>query len=306
MGNKKGKMSGMKRNRRKKGGFPGVLGAFLSVCSMAVSAEIIRELKSFRVTGYHIFSEKWRGARNRCRMVFLSDLHNNVYGYRNNRLYEAVRRTKPDIILVGGDMLVGKNGHDYEKALDFLSRLPKLCPVYCANGNHEQRMKEHPEAYEQSYREYREALVRAGVRFLENESEEISVGGIPVRVTGLEIPETGYTRFGRQEIDEDTVRACVGECDKDYYQILLAHNPSYMEAYLSWGADLILSGHLHGGIVRIPGFRGVISPGLELFPKYSGGYYKKGRQTAVVSRGLGCHTFPIRLFNPAELVVLEL
>ncbi len=78
-----------------------------------------------------------------------------------------------------------------------------------------------------------------------------------------------------------------------------------MKAYLSWGADLVLSGHLHGGIVRIPGFRGVISPGFELFPKYSGGCCREGSQTAVVSRGLGSHTIPVRLFNEAELIVLE-
>lgn len=278
---------------------------FLPVCLMIVSGEIFRELRSFRVTGYRISSNKWKGAKRKCRMVFLSDLHNQVYGAGNDRLFEEVRRARPDIIFIGGDMLVGKNGHDYGNAMEFLKRLPKLCPVYCANGNHEQRMKEYPEVYEQSYEEYREELLEAGVCLLENESEEILISGIPVRITGLEIPDAGYARMRRQKMDAETVRNCVGECDRDYYQILLAHNPSYMEAYLSWGADLVLSGHLHGGIVRIPGFRGVISPGFELFPKYSGGCYKEGKQTAVVSRGLGSHTIPARLFNMAEVVVLE-
>ena len=285
-------------------GVSGLLGLFLTECFLTVAAEIFRELHSFRTTGYRIFSKKWRGA-GRCRMVFLSDLHNQVYGHRNNRLFYAVKRARPDLILVGGDMLVGKNGHDYRRTLDFLKRLPKICPVYYANGNHEQRMKENPAEYSQSYKGYKRELQKAGIRLLENESEEISIGGVPVRVTGLEIPDTGYARTRRDKIDAETVADCVGDCDRDYYQILLAHNPSYMKAYLSWGADLVLSGHLHGGIVRIPGFRGVISPGFELFPKYSGGCCREGSQTAVVSRGLGSHTIPVRLFNEAELIVLE-
>lgn len=271
----------------------------------AVAAEIFRELHSFRAVRYRVLSEKWKRASGRCRIVFLSDLHNRVYGKKNNRLFEAVRKQKPDVILIGGDMLVGKNGYDYRTAAELIKRLPKLCPVYYANGNHEQRMKEYPQTFGKAYEEYKVELLESGVCFLENESAVISCKGIPVKVTGLEIPKTGYARICKKGPDVETIRECVGESEKEYYQILLAHNPSYMENYFAWGADLVLSGHLHGGIVRIPGFRGMISPGFELFPQYSGGYHQKGRQAAVISRGLGSHTIPIRLFNSAELVVLE-
>lgn len=293
------------KNKGKEKSNTGILGLFLAECFFIVASEIFRELKSFRVTGYQIISGKWKDARRKSRIVFLSDLHNKVYGYRNQRLFHKIRRARPDLILIGGDMLLGRNGHDYRRTLDFLKRLPGICPVCYANGNHEQRMKEHPEEYDQSYEKYKEELLGAGIRLLENESEEISIGGVPVRISGLEIPDKGYSRVCRQKPDVETIKRCVGDCDKDYYQILLAHNPSYMEAYFSWGADLVLSGHLHGGIVRIPGFRGIISPDFKLFPKYSGGCYRKGEQTAVVSRGLGNHTVPVRLFNPAEIIVLE-
>ena len=79
-----------------------------------------------------------------------------------------------------------------------------------------------------------------------------------------------------------------------------------MKEYLAWGADLILSGHLHGGMVRIPGIGGVIGPDFVLFPKYSGEMRRVGDQTVIVSNGLGTHTIHIRLFNPAEVVVLSL
>ena len=72
----------------------------------------------------------------------------------------------PDLILVGGDMLVGKAGHDYRTALEFVKRLVSFCPVYYANGNHEQRMKERPARYKYSYADYRRELQDAGVIFL--------------------------------------------------------------------------------------------------------------------------------------------
>ena len=90
------------------------------------------------------------------------------------------------------------------------------------------------------------------------------------------------------------------------YQILLAHNPAYVPVYKEWGADLILSGHLHGGVMRIPGIGGVIGPDFTIFPKYSGDIYREGDATIVVSKGLGVHSIPVRLFNPAELIVLEM
>ena len=106
-------------------------------------------------------------------------------------------------------------------------------------------------------------------------------------------------------MEEEEIESRVGAADSSY-QILLAHNPAYVEAYRKWGADLILSGHLHGGIVRIPGIGGVIAPDLTLFPKYSGDIYRKEDATVVVSKGLGAHSVPIRLLNPAEMVVLVL
>ena len=98
----------------------------------------------------------------------------------------------------------------------------------------------------------------------------------------------------------------VSENTGDDYQILLAHHPGYMKEYLAYGADLILGGHYHGCVVQLPGIGGVISTNFTLFPKYSGGIYQEGEQTAVVSRGLGTHSVPLRLWNWPELIVLEL
>lgn len=238
-------------------------------------------------------------------MGLLSDLHNQVYGVNNCRLIDAVKKESPDLILIGGDMLVGKNGHSYEPALACVKELVKIAPVYYANGNHEERMKLKPQKYDQSYALYREKLLNLGVHFLENESIVLSDES-KVRLTGLEIPLECYTHLKRREMPEGAIKERIGNRDPEAFQVLLAHNPSYMKEYLAWGADLILSGHLHGGMVRIPGIGGVIGPDFVLFPKYSGEMRRVGDQTVIVSKGLGTHTIHIRLFNPAEVVVLSL
>lgn len=87
---------------------------------------------------------------------------------------------------------------------------------------------------------------------------------------------------------------------------MIAHNPEYFEAYAGWGADLTVSGHVHGGVMRLPFLGGVISPRLTLFPKYDGGMFERNGRFMVVSRGLGTHTLPIRIFNPGELIMIEL
>jgi len=107
-------------------------------------------------------------------------------------------------------------------------------------------------------------------------------------------------------MDENYLEQLLGEADEEAYQILLAHNPAYFENYAAWGADLSLAGHVHGGIVRIPFLnKGVLSPSIQLFPKYDGGIYSIEKKTMLVSCGLGSHTIPFRLFNPGELWVLD-
>lgn len=280
-----------------------------AVLAVLFIAEVWRELHSFKVTRYTIKLGRLPESVDGLRIVFLSDLHNREYGRENERLYQAVRAEQPDLILIGGDMLVGKDGVSYEPARRFVRKLPEICPVYYANGNHEQRMKEEPENYSDSYTEYKAVLEQSGVRFLENESKVLSVRNMCVELCALELPLDTYRKLKKAQVTPDEVAELTGravrkpEQKSDLpYRILLAHNPAYMDAYKAWGADLILSGHLHGGIVRVPFLGGVISPQAFLFPKYSGELTIEGEQAVIVSRGLGTHTIHLRLFNTPELV----
>lgn len=267
--------------------------------------EWIRELNTFRVTQYKIATKKLNGLERECKIVFLSDLHNNRYGKDNQRLVNAIAEQNPDVILIGGDMVVGKPNRPFDVAERFVAQLTKLCPVYYANGNHEFRMKIYPEIYGETYTQYKSKLEYAGVKFLENSHVNFEWENQEIQIWGLEIPKEGYKKFIKTQLSVEHVRDAIGEADHTKCQILLAHNPGYIDTYKQWGADIILSGHLHGGVVRIPMLGGVISPQFRLFPKYSGEYTKEGETSIVVSKGLGTHTIKVRFLNPAEIIVLH-
>nr|WP_294493546.1 metallophosphoesterase [uncultured Mediterraneibacter sp.] len=275
----------------------------------AVIFEIYRELHSFCVTEYEVTSSGLKGADTQINVVFLSDLHSRSYGKENCRLLRAVQKAQPDLILIGGDMLIGKGSADHAATADFVSRLPAIAPVYYALGNHEARLKDDPEHYGNTYQNYKKKLEEAGVTFLENDTVSIICKKQKLLLSGLELPITTYKKFRKSSVTARTLENCLTKprgTVSDYYEILMAHNPAYMDAYLDWGADLILSGHLHGGLVRMPGIGGIVTPQGFFFPKYSGEMTRKGNQTVIVSRGLGTHTINIRLFNMPELIVIHL
>lgn len=279
-----------------------LIGVIVLICIV----EWIREIVTFEVTHYNIKSEKLNKLNYERKIVFLSDLHNNHYGKKNEKLLAAVKEQNPDLILIGGDMLVGKADVSSKVAESFVARLTEICPVYYSNGNHEQRMKVYPDTYGTAFQEYKDRLIKSGVTFIENENVDFNWDGCQVKIHGLEIPVKFYKKFRKQTLPVDVVREQIGKPKADCYNILLAHNPTYTNTYLKWGADLILSGHFHGGVVRIPKLGGIITPQWHMFPKYSGELTEKDGKHVVVSKGLGAHTLKIRFLNPAEVVVLHL
>lgn len=273
------------------------------VCIVCI-AEWMREIHTFKTTHYDLNSDKLQGLKDK-KIVLLSDLHSCSYGPDNENLLAAVKKEKPDVILIAGDMLIGQAGVSPEVAIRFCTALTEICDVYYANGNHEHRMKEYTEKYGSVYQEYRDKLLEAGIHYLENTMESFDLDGCLMNIYGLEIPCEAYKKFQKVTLEETCLEDRLGNCDKEKYNILIAHNPVFMKDYLRWGADLIVSGHLHGGVARIPGFRGVITPQGGLFPKYSGELRREGNASVVVSKGIGIHTIKIRFLNPAEIVVLH-
>ncbi len=229
------------------------------------------------------------------RAIAVADLHNNRYGKKNERLLAEIRKRKPELILIPGDLVVNEKKSN-RIALAFLEELVKLrVPVYYSMGNHECRFRERtPEAFAA----YRERVRELGIHFLDNEKAVDSHG---FSVWGLTLPMEYYRKFGRApELTQEEVQALLGTAGEES-SLLLAHNPAFFEAYAAWGAKVTLSGHMHGGVARLPFLGGVISPQWKLFPRYDAGKFVSQGAQLYVSRGLGTHTLPLRLFNRPEL-----
>lgn len=237
--------------------------------------------------------------------VLLSDLHNVSYGEKNSRLLQEIRNENPAAVFVAGDMLTTGKEVCMDAAVSLMDELTKKYPVYYGNGNHESRLKGKTQRYGDQYEHYADTIKSFGVHLLENAREELEIQKIKLTVCGLELPLECFGR-GRSLIpDRSMISELLGERHDESFHILLAHHPAYFDAYAAWGADLTLSGHLHGGIVRLPFAGGVISPQMRLFPRYDHGLYTLRRKKMIVSAGLGTHTIPLRINNPPELVVID-
>lgn len=260
------------------------------------------ELKKFEVTSCQIHSDK---IAEPMKLVMISDLHSHVYGKNNEPLFRAVAEQKPDLILIPGDMIVGKKPDSYDTAYEAFAGLVPIAPVYFCNGNHESRPAQKNMPYTAAFLAYEKKVKALGVHILNNKTSHLNVGENKITISGAEVDIGYYAKGKRIPLPEGFLVKKLGMPGEDYH-ILLAHNPAYSEQYASWGADLTFCGHNHGGLIRIPGLGSVISPQLELFPKYDAGEFVFGKKHVLVGRGLGTHTFHIRIFNRAQLVAVEL
>ncbi|MBQ7926278.1 MAG: metallophosphoesterase [Lachnospiraceae bacterium] len=238
------------------------------------------------------------------RAVVLADLHNKSFGKDNEALISTIEALKPEMIFVAGDLLTAKPGADFRVAIDLMRKLSTKYPVYYGNGNHEYRAGLYPEKYGDLYVDYMGQLKELGIYPLINTSKVLEDYG--VCVYGLEIDRKYYKRFRSPMMPTEYLEETLGAGEANQYKIVLAHHPDYFENYAAWGADLVLSGHVHGGMVRIPFWgKGVVSPNVSFFPKYDGGSFRQGNSRMLLSRGLGTHTIPVRLFNPGELICID-
>lgn len=230
-------------------------------------------------------------------LAHVSDLHNAAFGSHQDRLLDAIKNGSPDMIAVTGD-LIDSNHTDVARAMDFMNGAVKIAPVYFVTGNHE--------AWFDRYEELKKQMLMAGVIILEDESLIIKQAGASIRLLGLNDPAFTRTDDPYQE------RAVIGAKLKDIlgenneYTVLLSHRPELFDVYVAHNIDLVLSGHAHGGQVRLPFVGGLASPNQGFFPKYSQGVYEQNGAKMIVSRGLGNSFIPIRVNNRPELVVVTL
>ena len=275
-----------------------------------VLLESKRERRKLNVTQYNITSKKLRKEEVPKKIVFLSDLHSKEYGVRNQQLVQRIIEEQPDIICIGGDMMVGCKADPCTVSLQLIEDLKHLCPIYYANGNHEQRMKWNAASYGDKYERYKAKLLALGVKLLENDLETVELGDQFIQIAGIEIPQKYFRKMQYHKLTQDEFQERLGESlhtklQPELFQVLLAHHPMHIDAYRTYHPDLVLSGHLHGGIIRLPWIGGVITPQLQLFPRWSGEYNKIEDTHFIISKGLGEHTLKFRFGNIPEVIVIQ-
>lgn len=253
---------------------------------------------SIQTTQISISSEKIPASFKGFKIVQVSDLHNAEFGENQSKLLRKVGDVSPDIIVITGD-LIDSNKTDVEKAMEFITGAVKIAPVYYVTGNHE--------AWTDKYVKLEEEMTRANVVILRDKVITVEKDGDFIQLLGLDDPD--FTIKGNVPgesaamIDTKLKSMQIGN---GQYTILLSHRPELFDVYAANRIDLILSGHAHGGQVRLPFIGGLVAPNQGLFPTYYEGVYEKKQTKMVVSRGLGNSIIPVRINNRPELVVITL
>lgn len=244
--------------------------------------------KHLVITTYTYESEKLGADLDGYRIVQISDLHNAEFGKENKKLLETIRSCSPDIIIITGD-LVDSNHTNVERAVAFVKEAVKIAPVYYVTGNHEYWLD--PSENEQMM----QGILAAGAYDLDDEAVRIEKGDSSFLLVGLD----------DQHLSDETLKNLLQE-QKNELSIVLAHEPQYLQNYANAEADLVLTGHAHGGQIRLPFVGGIVAPDQGFLPEYTSGQYNSADTEMIVSRGLGNSIIPVRLFNYPEVVCVEL
>lgn len=233
------------------------------------------------------------------RILHISDLHNSRFGAGNVQLAERVNELNPDYIFVSGDCLdrFTRSGDAFISLLKILSR---KYPVFYSLGNHDAIVRrDAPEVYDDFYSE----LCSLGVRVLDNERIIFGEGESKLYLYGVSAirDENGIV-----VLTPDIIEEKVGKRPDDAPVLLISHEGHLFDEFATWGADLTFSGHIHGGMVRLPFVGAVFGEVGKFFPKYSRGAYEKNGKFMNLSGGLGYTKFKFRFLNTPEMSIITL
>lgn len=231
------------------------------------------------------------------KIVLITDLHSHIYGEGQRKIVKKIKNQNPDLIALAGDIaddVVPIYGTEV-----FLDAIKDIAPVYYVTGNHE--------IWTRDVSKVKNIFRKYGVRVLENNYEEVNINGIDLILAGAEDPDIiPYERPGSNWYDEVEQGLLDLENNKSY-KILLSHRPELADFYNTLDLDIVLSGHAHGGQVRIPFIlNGLYAPHQGFFPKYAGGVYEHENYTHVVSRGASFNPRLPRIFNPPEVISITI
>lgn len=279
----------MKEAKRKKSFLRIFLYAIAVLVVFIAVIAFIAFYKGLVVRTYQITSSKLTNTEP-IRVVVLADLHSYPHGGDQQPLIQKVKNAKPDIIMMVGD--IADDVAPIRGVVMLMEGIHDIAPCYYVTGNHE--IWGNRDEAVRTFREY-------GVTVLEGEGDSITIKGQLIQILGIDDPE--YTpQKGYNEI-----LLPISDFNRDVFTILLSHRPEPINTFSKYGFDLVLSGHTHGGQVRIPFlYNGLYAPNQGWYPPYAGGRYQVLDTVLIVSRGLSYYADLPRIFNPPEVVVVEL
>ncbi len=239
------------------------------------------------ITNYTYWDQDIPKEFDHYRIVFISDLHCKTMGRNEDMLIHAIDSCNPDIVVFTGDMIDGDH-KDITPVKDLLAGLSGKYSMYAVSGNHENDNEENYEILLKYYKDYK-------VIYLDNSSRTISRNGAHIGLYGKAYQDSYYVNKA----------VYIPDKNKNKFNILLYHDATVYPQISSYGFNLVLSGHTHGGIIRIPFLGGMINNNGSLFSELDNGMFHINGSTLISNRGIGDSYFP-RFYNRPEVVCITL
>ncbi|MGG4407298.1 metallophosphoesterase [Niallia taxi] len=229
------------------------------------------------------------------KIIQLSDLHSKEFGENQHRLVTKVQALSPDIIAFTGD-IIDKDKYDEKTVLSLLKQLKEIAPTYYVTGNHEY--------WSGKYDQLEKINKPTGVTILHNQREKLQLNGTTFLLAGIADPAIS-NEASAVTVETELAKTLEGVNDQDFV-VLLSHRPELFSIYAEHNIDLVLSGHAHGGQVRLPFVGGLVAPDQGFLPMYTAGKYEQDDTAMIVNRGLGNSIIPQRVFNTPEIVEITI
>lgn len=263
-----------------------LIGLSVLVLFLAIIVQVYMDTNDFQVVEVQFQTRKVPSG-SELRILQISDLHNKIFGKDNEPLVEAIHQANADIIVITGD-LIDRRTQDLGPVLSLADRITAKHPqVYFITGNHENANPLRQKLLD--------GLTARGVIVLDNRNVEIMVRGVTFTLAGV-------GDGSLMKLDE-----AFDGIDLDDYTILLSHRPDIVVRYGDVPADLILSGHTHGGQVRLPFIGAIYAPNQGWFPKLDKGTYRiAGERYLYIDSGLGTSHLPIRFLNKSQMSLIKI
>ena len=254
---------------------------------------------------YNEYTVKSKKVKSSVRFVAISDTEGKSFGEHNQRLVEKIDKAKPEFVLILGDMVERSNG-DFSEVTELCKKLTKKYPVYYILGNHEQFDFEDYNNYES---ELISAIEETGANLLVNEMTDYHTnGGDRITLAGLKnYPFYDYDAPLFDNEENRLFQKYLNQQDDSHFSLLLIHQPeTYIWKFSEYNIDLMMCGHTHGGVIRLPFVGGLYAPEQKWFPEYDKGYFTNGKASMIISSGLdGAGAIP-RFNNPPNVTVVNI